>query len=118
MNEPSKLIEICCMCGFVHRDDRHRELHNKQKKLHYHWMPMYKGKLQELVVQNYTLHATICVACANNNVVDWKTYAEQRINTPAKYYVKLSYNASLPTKYSNTFDALYNEQANHYNIEL
>ena len=48
----TNLIEICCKCGFVHRDDRYPKPENKQQKLHYHWMPAKK----EVVKNNYTIH--------------------------------------------------------------
>ena len=111
----NKLIEICCKCGFVHRDDRYPRLFNKQKKLHYHWMP----KNNEVIKNNFILHATICVSCVeDNNLVDWKIYNEQRNNTPKKYYCILSYNATLPNKYKHTFDDFYNEQVKYFNVEL
>ena len=111
----SKLIEICCKCGFVHRDDRHEFPINKQKKLHYHWTPNQK----EIVKNNFTLHATICVACVEgDNLVNWKIYNEQRQKTPNEYYIKSSYNASLPDKYLNAFNELYYLQAKYFEVEV
>ena len=89
----SKLIEICCKCGFVHRDDRIKRPMNKQKKIHYYWLPN-KG---EVVKNTFTLHATVCVSCVDiDNSVNWKVYNEQRKKTPIQYYMKFSYNALLP----------------------
>ena len=111
----SKLIEICCKCGFIHRDDRHKVPMHKQKKLHYHWLPD-KG---EVVKNNFTIHATICVSCVEgDNLVNWKTYNEQRKKTPNKYYIKSSYNASLPNEYLDTFDELYYTQAKYFEVEI
>ena len=109
----SKLIEICCQCGFVHRDDRHvRPLH-KQRKLHYHWLP----KQGEVVKNGFTLHATVCASCLEHPM-NWKMYNEQRKKTQPKYYVKTSYNATIPDKYRYTFDALYSAQAAYFEVEL
>ncbi len=69
--EIPKLIEICCKCGFVHRDDRHSKPLHKQKKLHYHWMP----KNNEIIKNNFLLHSTICASCVNSSrIVNWKFY--------------------------------------------
>ena len=104
------LIEICCRCVFVHRDDRHAT--SKQRKLHYHWMP----KDGEIVKNTYALHATICVGCINNKSVDWECYIQQRKLTPKKYYVKHSYNAALPEHLTNTFDDWYYSYAKHFEV--
>ena len=106
----TKLIEICCKCGFVHRDDRHNKPYHKQKKMHYHWMPA----LGEYVFNEYTIHATICACCVNNGIVDWKEFNNQRLLTPKKYYLHNSYNASLPDKYLGVFDFLYYDHATNY----
>ena len=111
----SRLIEICCKCGFVHRDDRHARPMNKQRKLHYHWLP----KEGEVVKNDFTLHATICVCCTEgDHQVNWKTYNEQRKKTSRKYYIKTSYNATIPDKYLYTFDELYSAQAQYFEVEL
>ena len=111
----SKLIEICCKCGFIHRDDRHERPMNKQKKLHYHWLP----NQGEVVKNNFTLHATICVSCIHtDNLVNWKMYNEQRKKTPKEYYIKFSYNASLPEYLNTFFDKLYYEQATYFEVEV
>jgi hypothetical protein len=111
----TNLVEICCKCGFVHRDDRHPKPDNKQKKLHYHWMPAKK----EVVKNNYTMHATICVSCVeDNNTINWELYNLQRIITPEKYYISTSYNASLPEKYIDMFDHMYYDQTEHFNVEI
>ena len=113
--EIPKLIEICCKCGFVHRDDRHSKPLHKQKKLHYHWMP----KNNEIVKNNFLLHATICASCVNSSrIVNWKLYNEQRKITPLKYYLPMSYNAGLPSKYKYEFDAMYYDQATHFEVEF
>ena len=110
----TNLIEICCRCGFVHRDDRQPRPVNKQKKLHYHWLP----NNEEVAKNGYIIHATICVSCINDNVVDWKLYSSQRQTTPIKYYLKLSYNAPLPEQYEGVFDELYYTQAKYLQVEI
>jgi len=111
---PSNLIEICCKCGFVHRDDRHKPNH-KQKKLHYHWMPENNEKEKN----GYTLHATICASCVERDgMIDWVEYDDQRKKTPSEYYVKTSYNAALPYKYRGRFDIMYYMQAEYFDVEL
>jgi len=109
---PSSLIEICCKCGFVHRDDRYTT--PKQRKLHYHWMP----ENDEKVKNGYTLHATICASCVERDgMVDWVEYDDQRKKTPSEYYVKTSYNAALPYKYRGKFDIMYYMQAEYFEVE-
>ena len=109
----TKLLEICCKCGFVHRDDRHKT-QNKQRKIHYHWNP----ENNEKVKNGYTLHATICASCVEpDGMVDWAEYDEQRKVTPSKYYVKTSYNAALPNKYRGKFDIMYYLQAEYFIVE-
>jgi hypothetical protein len=109
----SNLIEICCKCGFVHRDDRHTTL--TQRKLHYHWMPENNEKEKN----GYTLHATICASCVERDgMIDWVEYDDQRKKTPSEYYVKTSYNAALPNKYRGRFDIMYYMQAEYFEVEL
>jgi hypothetical protein len=110
---PENLIEICCKCGFVHRDDRHSV--PTQKKLHYHWMPENNEKEKN----GYTLHATICASCVERDgMIDWVEYDDQRKKTPSEYYVKTSYNAALPNKYRGRFDIMYYMQAEYFEVEL
>jgi hypothetical protein len=88
---------------------------HKQKKLHYHWMP----DQQEVVKNQYTLHATICVECTQRNTkVNWRVYAAQRKKTPKKYVAKSSYNASLPDHLSTKFNKMYYKQAKYFNVEV
>ena len=88
---PANLIEICCKCGFVHRDDRHSV--SKQRKLHYHWMPENNEKEKN----GYTLHATICASCVERDgMIDWVEYDDQRKKTPSEYYVCLLYTSPSP----------------------
>lgn len=82
------LIEVCVICGFVHRDDRTQ---TRQRKPHYHWAP--PGG--ETVVNGFTLHATVCVACITTPL-DWDAYLRARKATPKEYYLAESYNATLP----------------------
>ena len=110
---PENLIEICCKCGFVHRDDRQSV--PTQKKLHYHWMPENNEKEKN----GYTLHATICASCVERDgMIDWVEYDDQRKKTPSEYYVKTSYNAALPNKYRGRFDIMYYMQAEYFEVEL
>lgn len=88
INKTEGLIEICLICGFVHRDDRTK---TRQKKAHYHWIP----KKGEISFRGNVIHATVCVSCIESNI-DWSKYSEARKNTPDKFYIIDSYNASLP----------------------
>jgi hypothetical protein len=107
----ANLIEICCKCGFVHRDDRHSL--PKQRKLYYYWMP----ENNEKVKNGYTLHATICASCIEpDGMVDWSEYDEQRKKTPIEYGAT-SYNAELPKKYRGKFDIMYYMQAEYFDVE-
>lgn len=105
------LIEQCCVCGYVHRDDR--ELY-RSKKSHLHWAPnpneeKYNG---ETVITweheghpespyQITLHATVCAECISRPV-DWPRFERARSRLAEVYpqYMperkgKVGYNASL-----------------------
>ena len=72
-----------------------------------------------VVKNNFTLHATICVSCIHtDNLVNWKIYNEQRKKTSKEYYIKFSYNASLPEYLNTIFDKLYYEQAIYFEVEV
>lgn len=114
----TRLLEMCCYCGFVHRDDR---IAYRAYKPHYHWHPP-RG---EKIIQNVLLHATICAACTKE--VDWgligAVYKEfekavnfhlflaQKRSTPAAYRVAGSWNAPLPTWMEPKASKLYEMQA-------
>ena len=108
------LIEICCKCGFVHKDDR-IVLDNKPYrayKPHYHWIP----STGENHHDNLTLHATICVACTSESI-DWKEFFEQKNKTPEKYKVKGSLNAPLPERFIESASKLYIEQGKYFQYD-
>lgn len=109
------LIEICCMCGFVHRDDRILVDTKPYRayKPHYHWMP----KTGELEKDGYTLHATICAACCSMGPIHWKQFFEQKDKTPAKYWVKGSLNAPLPERFVEWASSIYVDQAKYFQFE-
>jgi len=107
------LVEICCKCGFVHKDDR-IIIDNKPYrayKPHYHWIP-FSG---ELVTNNITLHATLCVACCSPSI-DWKEFSEQQNLTPDKYKVRYSLNAPLPERFIEWASELYSYQAKYFHF--
>ena len=111
-----KLLEICCKCGFVHRDDRisyNRDdrisYKYRQYKPHYHWIPI-DG---EVIHDNITLHATICVACCDT-CINWKEFFEQKKMTPEKYRVKWSLNAPLPERLLEWASELYTLQSTYF----
>jgi len=114
LGSSSHLIEICCKCGFVHRDDQNRgPSRPRSVKLHYHWMP----ENNEKVKNGYTLHATICASCVEpDGMVDWSEYDEQRKKTPIEDGAT-SYNAELPKKYQGKFDIMYYMQAEYFDVE-
>jgi len=106
-----KLIEMCCKCGFVHKDERIvGDKTYRAYKPHYHWFP--EGKL---VKDNVTLHATICVACCGD--MDWKEFYEQKNLTAEKYRVKFSLNAPLPDRFLEWASELYKAQAKYFEFE-
>ena len=108
------LIEICCKCGFVHKDER-LIVDNKPYrayKPHYHWTP----ETGELKYDNITLHSTICVACCNEPI-DWKEFFEQRKKTPEKYKVKFSLNAPLPDRLLAVASELYILQTKYFEFD-
>lgn len=105
------LVEICCKCGFVHKDDR-IIIENKSYrtyKPHYHWIPI-DG---EVIHDNITLHATICVACCDT-CINWKEFFEQKKMTPEKYRVKWSLNAPLPERLLEWASELYTLQSTYF----
>jgi hypothetical protein len=108
------LLEICCKCGFVHKDDRITigDKAYRAYKPHYHWTPV-KG---ELTRDNITLHATICVGCCDDTIV-WKEFFEQKKLTPAKYQVKGSLNAPLPARLLTMATELYDLQTAYFEFE-
>lgn len=83
-----KLLEVCIRCGFVHRDDRTK---TRQRKTHYHWQP----REGERSVGNLVLHATVCHSCIGEKI-NWQEYVTARCNTDKIYYIKESFNATLP----------------------
>lgn len=83
-----KLIEVCCVCGFVHRDDREPAV--RQAKLHYHWKPANGEPIITIGASNYRIHATICaehvVMMGWNPVAMWAEALANAKATPPKYY--------------------------------
>jgi hypothetical protein len=114
------LIEMCCRCGFVHKDSR---INYRAYKPHYHWTPT-QG---ELTHEGVTLHATICMACLQQQEQQqqeqqqeqeqWKEFYAQKKLTPSKYRVKYSLNAPLPERYIKEADELYAQQVAHFDFE-
>jgi hypothetical protein len=105
------LLEICCKCGFVHKDDRILVGNKAYRayKPHYHWTPV----TGELTHDTTTLHATLCVACCGESV-DWKEFFEQKALTPEKYRVKGSLNAPLPNRLLSWASELYATQVTYF----
>ena len=110
----TNIIEICCKCGFVHRD-MNGHSRPRSAKLHYHWMP----ENNEKVKNGYYLQATICASCVEpGGMVDWAEYYEQRKKTFMYPFIKTSYNAELPQKYRGKFDIMYYMQAEYFDVDL
>jgi hypothetical protein len=108
------LLECCCKCGFVHKDDR-ITLDGKSYrayKPHYHWLPP-GGELKRGTI---TLHATICVACCGDGI-NWNYFFEQKKATPDKYRVAGSLNAPLPERYEYWASNMYAEQAKWFQFD-
>jgi len=105
------LIEICCKCGFVHKDDRIviDDKSYRAYKPHYHWVP----ESGEVKHNDTILHSTICVACCSDTI-DWKEFYEQRKLTPEKYKVKWSLNAPLPNRLLEWASKLYVIQCQYF----
>lgn len=107
------MLEVCCRCGFVHKDSRiiigyvdGLPICYRGYKPHYHWTPL--DKLSNEV----TLHATICVACCDGvGIVDWKEFVEQQKKTPEHYKVPGSLNAPLPDRFLSFASHLYTIQS-------
>ena len=105
------LLELCCRCGFVHKDDRILlgEKPYRGYKPHYHWTPL-DG---ELLLEDLRVHATICVACCSDPI-DWNEFFEQKAKTPERYQVKGSLNAPLPQQFLEYANELYTLQVKHF----
>jgi hypothetical protein len=108
------LLESCCKCGFVHKDDRIKVDSKSYRayKPHYHWLPE-GGELKhgELI-----LHATICVGCCGD-LVNWNEFFEQKKATPEKYRVGGSLNAPLPRHLESWASQLYANQAKWFQFD-
>jgi len=98
------LLEVCCRCGFVHKDAR---TGYRAYKPHYHWFPDGGAVTHNSII----LHATICVACLS---MDWKEFFTQKALTSPEYRVKYSLNAPLPERYLPEVSKLYREQAKFF----
>jgi hypothetical protein len=109
------LIEICCKCGFVHKDSRIviDTKPYRAYKPHYHWIPT-TGEIQH---DGFRLHATLCAACCSSDSIDWKEFFEQKSKTPEKYWVKGSLNAPLPERFIEWASGLYMEQARYFQFD-
>lgn len=107
------LVEMCCKCGFIHKDDRIKigDKAYRSYKPHYHWTPV-DGELKD---GDLTFHATVCVACCDTyyEYVDWKEFYEQKNKTPEKYKVKYSLNAPLPDRLLSWANILYKTQCKY-----
>jgi hypothetical protein len=80
---------------------------HKQKKPHYHWMPL----CGEAVLKGVTVHATVCASCVSpQNVIDWSQFESQRALTDVRYAVKNGYNAVLPEDLKAGLEKLYISQ--------
>jgi hypothetical protein len=108
------LIEMCCKCGFVHKDDRIKlgDKSYRAYKPHYHWHP----DSGELVLDGVTLYATICVACCSHDTVQWLEFVEQKKLTPEKYRVAGSWNAPLPLHLVRMADEMYLAQTKYFSF--
>jgi hypothetical protein len=106
------LLEICCKCGFVHKDDRivQGTVPYRAYKPHYHWSP------DERTENGITLHATICVACCGD-VIDWKEFFAQKKVTPPHYRVQHSLNAPLPSQFMEWATELYMLQSIYFEFD-
>ena len=108
------LVEMCCKCGFVHKDDRVKigDISYRAYKPHYHWTPT-DGELNKAGV---ILHSTICVACCGENC-HWKEFYEQREKMKDKYKVKFSLNAPLPDRLLDWASDLYKIQSTFFQFD-
>lgn len=71
----NKLIEICVVCGFDHRDDR---VGTRQRKAHFHWAKEYDEPTVNEGGTQYTFHPAVCIGCAANLVADSATIKDAR----------------------------------------
>ena len=78
------LVELCCVCGFINRDDS-IVIENKPYgayKPHYHWKPK-GGKLK---LDDITYHATVCLGCCGDRI-NWEEFTRNGVSTPLRYRV-------------------------------
>ena len=121
-NSKEMMLEMCCRCGLVHRDDRIFTAHGivyRAYKPHYHWRPP-QG---ETTLNGVLLHATICAACTldfsemggamyaqDEGVLDFDSFFAQKRLTPDKHRVAGSWNAPLPDRMIEKASRLYASQ--------
>jgi hypothetical protein len=105
------LYEMCCKCGFVHKDER---VKYRAYKPHYHWMPL-EGEVNK---DGLLLHATLCAECCSTLCVtsglNWQVFGEQKSKTESKYIVPFSLNAPLPDIYMSKANSFYAEQVKFF----
>ena len=101
------LVEMCCICGFVHRDAR---INYRAYKPHYQWAPEYVKQKNGV-----TLNATICVACCKKPI-DWEEFYIQKKKIPETYRIKWSLSAPLPDQYLEMATKYYQIQCSY--VEL
>jgi hypothetical protein len=78
------LVELCCVCGFINRDDS-IVIENKPYgayKPHYHWKPK-GGKLK---LDDITYHATVCLGSCGDHI-NWEEFTRNGVSTPLRYRV-------------------------------
>lgn len=106
----SSLVEVCCVCGFVHRNDLTGE---RYAKAHYHWRLF--GRQNDLATDTsqVELHATVCAKCLDEIEPSprrrsiWRRFMPALAATPS-YYRKGRLNASLPLDVSEDVRTLLN----------
>jgi len=93
---PCRLVEICCHCGFVHRDDRFGV---KQHKFHYHW-----EVAPAVIISDIHVKPTICATCLDHMgwASQWRQCREQSASkykcVPGSRNPSCVYNAGLDPK--------------------
>lgn len=90
-------IEVCCMCGFSHRDDR---TGSRQEKFHFHWR---EDNSYVLLPSGFQLLPTCCYTCiprmdsstGMTGAIDWSTVQGAIQATPPQYRLH-RYNTTIP----------------------
>jgi hypothetical protein len=106
---PKKIIEMCCVCGFIHRHDL-MEPPVRSYMPHYHWIPDHG---EYVTPNNVCYSAIICATCVNiYKQVDWKEFTKHQ-SMSSEHKSNHLLNAPLPDQYLIKYNSVYYYMIEH-----